>query len=317
MIKRRSVRIKVLQALYGFEHSDALPLSHFIKQLEERIRSVSDLYYFNLAVIQHLARLVEQDADNRKTKFLKTDEDTSFNTKLTSNTFIKLLDHSDDFNRAVSEADILDQLDDALFAKWYTKLQGSADYKAYLKDDREFDVQSDLKLIRNIYDEIFLEDEDYHNYVEDLWNNWIDDADIVTANVRQTIEKSKSVLKLSTDREQYQAKTDELVAFATELLEHGVRDKDYHISLISSKLNNWDIDRLASTDILILRLALSELLNFPLIPTKVSINEYIDIAKEYSTPKSKDFVNGILDNLTKELIDKEIIVKEGRGLKES
>ena len=84
-----------------------------------------------------------------------------------------------------------------------------------------------------------------------------------------------------------------------------------------SKLKNWDIDRLASTDVLILRMALAELTEFSSIPTKVTINEYIDIAKEYSTPKSKDFINGILDNLTKELQEKGIILKEGRGLKES
>jgi N utilization substance protein B len=119
------------------------------------------------------------------------------------------------------------------------------------------------------------------------------------------------------NKSSYEEKLKELVTYADELLELTVNNKTKHMELIASKLKNWDVQRLASTDIYIIRMALVELLYFPLIPTKVTINEYIDIAKEYSTPKSKEFINGILDNLSKELSDKGLIIKEGRGLKDS
>jgi N utilization substance protein B len=317
MIKRRSVRIKVLQAAYGFEHGDGLPLDHYMKDLRLRIRSVRDIFCYNLLVIQSLAEAVEHDADNRASKHLQTEEDLRFNTKFLGNTFIQYLASDAEYNEIVKQSGLRDLLDDALTSNWYNDLREYDAYKHYLSSSREFDPVTDLELIRQIYRNILLTNEDFHLHIQDLFSNWIDDAEFISTSVLQCLDKSKNKLSLPFQKESYNAKMDELIEFGCDLLRHTVNGKEQQLELISTKLQNWDIERLASTDIIILRMALAELINFPSIPTKVTINEYIDIAREYSTPRSKDFVNGILDNLTKELKDKGVIHKEGRGLKES
>ena len=317
MIKRRSVRIKVLQAAYGFEHSDDLPLKNFIKTLTERILSVKDIYVYNLLIIQALSEAVEKDANTRATKHLRTEADQTFSTKFLGNTFIQLLNANTAYNEIVERSKLRDLIDDVLLGNWYNDLITSEPYQNYLTSDVEFDPANDLEFIRYIYKELLLTNEDYHTHLQDLFSNWIDDAGFISSSVMQTLDKSKNKLSLPFEKESYYPKMAELTEFGSDLLKHTINGKEQQLERIATKLNNWDIERLASTDILILRMALAELINFPSIPTKVTINEYIDIAKEYSTPKSKDFVNGILDNLTKELKEKGIILKEGRGLKES
>ncbi len=317
MIKRRSVRIKVFQAIYGFEHSNDRPLQDFSHQLKESIESVKPIYLHNLLIIKCIGESVENEFNTINEKHIKSEDDKQFNTKLLSNTFIKFLMNDEVFNDAISHYNLIEKIDDTLVQNLYNNLKKSEVYRAYLTSNEDFNVKEDLSLVKHLYQEIILQNEDFHSHIQDNWSNWIDDASLLSMSVTSTIEKSKNRLILVSSKESLADKLKELVSFGYDLLMQAVNNKVSHMDMISSKLKNWDIERLASTDIYIIRLALSELMYFPSIPTKVTINEYIDIAKEYSTPKSKDFVNGILDNLTRELKDKGLIIKEGRGLKES
>lgn len=317
MIKRRSVRIKVLQAIYGFEHSDGLPLSHHIKTLKERIHSVTAIYHYNFYLLRRFADCVQQEAETRSGKFIRTADDLTFSTKLSSNVLVKFMETSETLLDAARRHKFDELTDDTLVLKWYREMRENETYQAYLHSGKDFDVEEDIAIVRFLYRDFLLEKEEFHQYMEELWCNWIDDAGYISDGVLQTLDKSRGKLALVTDKEKYAEKLAELEEFGIELLEQTVRGKDRQLGLISTKLKNWDIERLAATDILILRMAIAELTGFPSIPTKVTINEYIDIAREYSTPKSKEFINGILDNLTRELKEKGLIIKEGRGLKES
>ncbi|MCP4124517.1 MAG: transcription antitermination factor NusB [Bacteroidetes bacterium] len=317
MIKRRSVRIKVFQAVYGFEHGDGQPLKQFSNTLKERIRSVTTIYLYNFHIIHAFAGMVQHEADNIAGKHIKTSEDKAFNTKLLSNVLIQLLENNETYKEAVETHEFEELIDEALLQNWYRDFKESDEYNKYLESSANFDSKEDLALIRFLFKDFLLEREDFHEHMDELWSNWIDDAGFISTSLLQSLEKSKNKLSLACEKENYNAKIKELEDFGDNLLRSTINDKEQQIKLVESKLKNWDIERLASTDVLILRMAIAELTNFPSIPTKVTINEYIDIAKEYSTPKSKEFINGILDNLTKELKEKGIILKEGRGLKES
>lgn len=317
MIKRRSVRIKVLQAIYGFEHSDGLPLSHHIKTLKERINSVTAIYHYNFYLLRRFADCVLQEAETRSGKYIRTADDLAFNTKLSSNVLMKLMESSETLRDAANRYKFDELTDETLVLKWYREFRESRTYQDYLNSGKNFDMEEDGAIIRFLYRDFLLENEEFHQYMEELWCNWIDDAGYISGSVLQTLEKSRGSLALVTDKEKYAGKIKELEEFGIELLEQTVRGKEHQLGLIATKLKNWDIERLAATDIIILRMAIAELTGFPSIPTKVTINEYIDIAREYSTPKSKEFINGILDNLTRELKEKGLIIKEGRGLKES
>jgi N utilization substance protein B len=317
MIKRRSIRIKVFQALYGYEHSNGEPFNNFSKQMKIRIFSIKEIYLFNLLMIQSIADALENEVDLIANKHIKKDADKDFNDHFLSNVFIKYLQHDETYKSLVTHYKLMEKLDDVFIQKLYRTFKESAEYITYIEQNDLLNVKEDLAIVKFLYKNIFLQSEDYHSYMQDIWSNWIDDAAFISNSVISTIEKSKSKLSLSITKPSFEEKLKELVTYADELLEITVNNKVKHMELIASKLKNWDVQRLASTDIYIIRMALAELLYFPLIPTKVTINEYIDIAKEYSTPKSKEFINGILDNLSKELMDKGLIIKEGRGLQES
>lgn len=317
MIKRRSIRIKVFQALYGYEHSEGEPVNNFSKQLKDRIYSIKDIYLFHLLMIQSIAEALEAEANMIANKHIKNEEDKNFNEKFTSNIFIKYLLHDENFQEQISKLKLKNKLDDILIQKFYKELKESEEYKTYIASDEVFNAKEDLALIKFIFKKILLQSDDYHDYIQDIWSNWIDDAPLISSSLVSTFEKSKSKLTMTINKASFDDKIKELVTYGDELLEQTINNKENHMELIATRLKNWDVKRLPSTDIYIIRMALSELLYFPSIPTKVTINEYIDIAKEYSTPKSKEFINGILDNLTKDLKAKGLIIKEGRGLKES
>ena len=159
------------------------------------------------------------------------------------------------------------------------------------------------------------DNEDFENHIENLFPVWYDDKEIICFAVRESIH---SICKQSFRfHDKFKAKLDDALEFAIELLLKSIEHSEEYRGMITPKLQNWDIERIAVMDLLLMRLALTEILNFPTIPVKVSMNEYIDISKNYSTPRSREFINGVLDKITKELKAGGKIYKEGPGLKEN
>ena len=238
-----------------------------------------------------MAQYAEKDAGKRASKYLPTDDDLNVSTKIAGNEFLWKILNNETFVEKIKDKEISRYLDEEQVKRIYKKFSATPEYKEYTST-RERNYKSELAIIKFIWDEQFYEDESAMEYFADELPGWEDDMDMVKILMDNFFKSSSKVnfLKLiSAEKNEY----------AHSLL-HTTIDKDtYCIELIQPKLVNWDSERVALIDLLLLRMGVSEMLFFPTIPTKVTINEYIEIAKLYSTPQSGQFVNGVLDNILK------------------
>lgn len=316
MISRRSVRVKVMQAVYGYERSeDALPAT-FRKSLQSNIHSVKDLYIYLLYAIREVANEVDTVSRIKASKFLPTEEDKNYSTKILSNVLVQSLNLDEDFQKELKKTGLANQLEDTVKSHLYRLMIETPEYKAYISSDAEFDTEQDKKIIEHIFNNIMLADEMFLEHVEEVFPSWEDDAEFVVGAVREVIKKSKDAVKLHVDKNSVKGKLLELSEFADKLFEKVLQSKETLTEEIEPYLRNWEMDRIAVVDLIMIRMALTEFTDFPTIPLKVTMNEYIDIAKDYSSPKSKDFVNGVLDRMMKDMTKSGLIVKTGRGLNE-
>lgn len=303
-----------MQYLYAFETTQQLPASHFINHLEKSILSVKDQYLYILLTIREVANFVEKDAKIKASKHIKNDSDKNFNTKLLSNVIIQYLNNDIEFELEIKNAKTASLLDEDDIRRLYKIFTETKEYNEYLNNGTEFNVEEDKAIVSFLLNNIIIEDEIFATNIEELFTNWQDDAEYVVEAVQEVIQKSKNELKLHLEKGNLKDKFKELTQFGIDLFNETVNHKKEHQQLIEPKLKNWEADRLAVIDVILIRMAVSEFLYFPSIPVKVTINEYLDIAKEYSTPKSKDFINGVLDSLMRDMKKNEQIQKTGRGL---
>ncbi len=231
-----------------------------------------------------------------------------------SNTIVQFLNNNKEFEIEIKKGNIISFLDEDSIRQLYKKLVETEEYENYLANGTEFNGEEDRAIITFLLDYIILEDDIFINNTEELFTNWMDDAEFVIEAVHEVIQKSKNELKLHLEKASIKDKFKELTQFGIDLFNETISNKKEHHKLIEPKLKNWETDRLAVIDVILIRMALSEFLYFPSIPVKVSINEYLDIAKEYSTPKSKDFINGVLDSLMRDMKSNDQFNKTGRGL---
>ncbi len=303
-----------MQYIYAYETTASAPASQFQNFLEKSILSVKDQYLYLLLCIREIANFVETDAKIKAGKHLKNDKDKNFSTKLLSNVLVQYLNNDKEFNIELKNASIASLLDDDNIRQLYKKLTESEAYVEYLTNGTEFNVEADKSIITFLLNNLILEDENFTTNMEELFTNWMDDAEFVVEAVHEVIQKSKNELKLHLEKGNLKDKFKELTQFGIDLFNETINNKKAHYKLIEPKLKNWETDRLAIIDVILIRMAVSEFLYFPSIPVKVTINEYLDIAKEYSTPKSKDFINGVLDSLMRDMKTKDQLNKTGRGL---
>ncbi|MBK6275468.1 MAG: transcription antitermination factor NusB [Chitinophagales bacterium] len=314
MITRRSVRIKAMQYIYACETANSADIKHFEQNLQKSIFSVKDQYLYLLLFIREIANFAEKDAQIKSSKHLKSNDDKLVNTKLLSNFLIQFLNNDAPFLKEIKALNILSLIDEEDVRRLYKKMLDAPQYQHYLNNGKEFDIDEDRKIVLFMLNELLFEDDTFIDHSDEIFINWNDDAEFVVEAVTDIIQKSKHELKLHLNRQHLKEKMAELSQFGIDLFRETVEHKKENYKLIEPRLKNWDSDRLATVDIILMRMALSEFLYFPSIPIKVTINEYLDIAKEYSTPKSKDFINGVLDALMKDLKDKNLLNKIGRGL---
>ena len=303
-----------MQYIYAYETTASAPASQFQNFLEKSILSVKEQYLYLLLSIREVANFVETDAKIKAGKHIKNEKDKNFNTKLLSNVIIQYLNNDKEFELEVKNAGVASLLDDDNIRQLYKKMTASKEYNEYLNNGLEFNMEEDRAIVTFLLDNILLEDENFSTNMDELFTNWMDDAEFVVEAVHEVIEKSKNQLKLHLEKGNLKDKFKELTQFGIDLFNETISNKKEHYKIIEPKLKNWETDRLAIIDVILIRMAVSEFLYFPSIPVKVTINEYLDIAKEYSTPKSKDFINGVLDSLMREMKTNDQLNKTGRGL---
>lgn len=292
-----------MQTLYSIESMNnetkpGEPLKILQKNLEHSRQLFTYLVYF----ITEVARYAEADAAHKAHKHLPTEKDLNINTKIAGNELVWNVVSEPSFKKAIRDCHVEQILDTELVKKIYQSLTQSEEYKTYISLQAR-DKKSEKKILEFIFGILMLPNEDFIAHIEEHFIHWDDDADMMVTLMDNFFQKP-SAFNFS------EMLSKEKMGFATELLNSVIEKKDYTLEIIKPKLKNWDAERIAALDMIVMQMGVCELLFFETIPPKVTINEYIDLAKEYSTPQSGHFVNGILDNIHKELLSQNKIHKK-------
>lgn len=305
MLSRRNIRIKVMQVLYSMNRDTGLDINEALRQYWSSVNRSFELYIFNLWYLIRVADFAKEDQANKRSKHLPTADDLNFEAKLGENEMVRSLAENKGLLAEIKKYQISEKIDTDIVRRLYTEFARSPEYKAYLQGEEDH-VQALLNLFKYMMNSELFED-----LVEDFYPTWIDDQSLIVGSIKKTL---KALPAEGNFLDEYRP-TDETTKEFGEVLLRCVCDKDQDwLALIEPTLKNWDVERVAIIDMILLKMALCELTTFPTIPTKVTINEFVEISKLYSTDKSKDFINGVLDRLMKQMQQDGLIKKEGRGL---
>jgi N utilization substance protein B len=313
MLNRRHLRVKVLQALYAYQLSENKLVKSFEKSLLESVDQVNEMYIWLLSLLVEVADYSILDAEERANKFLPSESDLNASTKLNQNKFIVALRENSEFVAASKKYKISWSFDPEIARTVFSSLKDSAEYKDYVQQT-DLTVRAEKDIIKHIFKKIILKTPSIEQVFEERFINWSVDKEVLQALISKTFKNFTSENPTENKLAQLTPNWMEDRAFIIELLNKTIAfDEDWQ-ELISKRTKNWEADRIALMDILLMKMALTELTQFPSIPVKVTINEYIDLSKEFSTPKSNSFINGILDKISADLKSAGKIRKFGRGL---
>jgi N utilization substance protein B len=309
MLNRRHIRTKVMQSIFEMQHTKSEDLSKAYTKLNDSATNMYDLYllqYQLFTVILQKARKLNTAAQS---SYLQENKSTNIN-RLVNNVCLNHIASSQELALLIEQRDLNNwELDDEYASLFLKEILASDFYNAYLKIDSSF--EKDKELIVTIFKKIIAPNEKLYSYYEDTCISWVDDLPLVNTKILKELKKTKvsQQMKLAKLYKDEDDKT-----FGKELLTKVVLNQEELSTYINDKTPKWDADRIANMDAILMKMAICEFLKFTSIPVKVTINEYLEIAKEYSTSKSSTFINGILDSLVKDFNKEQKLQKIGRGL---
>jgi len=313
MLNRRHLRIKVLQILYAFFQSKEIDVVKAQNELLLSVERMYDLYLYLLLTIPELKRAAEVNNENRKNKLRPNESDLMPNLKWVENSLVLKIEESKELNKVSSARKVnwLGAENQEIFRKMFLQVKDSETYFEFMENGLK-DFEEDKKFALALFKNEIINSEFLHNYIEDKSIYWLDDIDLCCSMALKTLktaapDKEISILSL------YKEDDDEK-EFILNLCRNTIEMDVENEKLIEILAVNWEVDRIAKMDVLLLKMALVELQTCSNIPTKVTMNEYIEISKFYSTPKSNLFINGILDKAISQLTKEKKIKKSGRGL---
>ena len=313
MLNRRHLRIKVLQILYAFFQSKEIDVVKAQNELLLSVERMYDLYLYLLLTIPELKRAAEVNNENRKNKLRPNESDLMPNLKWVENSLVLKIEESKDLNKVSSARKVnwLGAENQEIFRKMFLQVKDSETYFEFMENGLK-DFEEDKKFALALFKNEIINSEFLHNYIEDKSIYWLDDIDLCCSMALKTLktaapDKEISILSL------YKEDDDEK-EFILNLCRNTIEMDIENEKLIETLAVNWEVDRIAKMDVLLLKMALVELQTCSNIPIKVTMNEYIEISKFYSTPKSNLFINGILDKAISQLTKEKKIKKIGRGL---
>ena len=312
MISRRLLRIKALTALYAFNRREDDDLARAEKELIFSIGKTYDLYHYLLLLLIDIADIASEKIEQALQKNIPTPEDLNPNRRFIDNIVISQLRNNTALNKHINSSKMSWVNYSHIPRLLYSKMIEWEVYLDYMKSDNS-NFQSDKKFITRFYNEFICVSEDLLASLEEQSIYWNDDMGFVIVMIEKTIKKLKSDSEEDTPLMPL-FKNDEDKEFVKILFRKAIINSKKSSELIDSNTTNWEVDRIALMDILVMQLAVTEVIEFPEIPVKVTLNEYIEMAKYYCTSKSSTFVNGILDNIIKDIREKGLINKSGRGL---
>ena len=315
MLNRRHIRLKTMQYLYAAEISDFEDTKQHYKNLSNSIHSIHDLYLLNISLLIEIFKKAVNKYKISNESISGNISNIYSNEKFSKNQFLKQIFSNSKILELISSKDFINWDIDYKFVNLiYDKIIHSDLYSTYLGCEIK-SYKIDLKFVQDIFKEIIVADEKFQSFVEEKNIYWMDDYPLVntlllklfkslTANNLEKLFYFKLFSNISDKK------------YFNELANLSLKNFESNNQLINKYITNWDLDRLAKIDLVIINLAITELVNFKEIPIKVSLNEYIEISKDYSTEKSSLFINGILDKIVKDLVKNNSLIKEGRGLRE-
>jgi len=308
MINRTIIRIKVLQIVYACYQKNSKDLALAENELMFGIQKSYDLYHYLLLLIKLITDFEQKRLDKQKNRLLASEAERNPNMRLADNRLAEQLNHNQQLQKFAREKGTFWNDEDFHFVRLtLNKILQSDIYRDYLESDDTY--ESDKNFWISIFKNLILIDDELCEVLEDQSVYWNDDLDVIGAFALKTIKR------LTPDTPADQAlfpmfKDSEDKDFAIRLLHCSLLEEEESNLRIKNQINNWDIERLAQIDLYIIQIALAEIRNFPTIPISVTLNEYIDLARYYSTPKSPVFINGILDAIVKELKNEKLLFKD-------
>jgi N utilization substance protein B len=312
MLTRRHIRAKVMQSLYAFHQGSKESMQAEEKFLKKSTEDMYHLFLLNLELLVSVRNQAEEYYNIVKKKFLATEEEKNPNKKFINNLLLKRIAQSNALSELIESKKLNHWSKDDEYPKliWNKILESNlyADYifteSTSFKEDKEFIIA--------VFKEIIAPNEDLYDYYEDHNLTWIDDFPIVNTTFLKYLQKQNEDDEVIKIPRLYKNTEDE--NFARELFTKTLLADRELSEITRNKTPNWDQDRIAEVDSILMKMALCEFMKFPSIPVRVTINEYLELAKEYSTPKSSTFINGVLDTVSKEFQTEGKINKVGRGL---
>lgn len=318
MLNRRILRIKAFKVLYSSVLSNDMTLAHAESQLDVSCEATRDLYIYMLGIVSPLTAVARERLEAAKAKFNPTDEELNPNMKFVDNALAKLLDQDPDFTKIFAKKKFSWQQYDLFLKKVMTSI-ASKEYFAEYMASQEHSLAEDCKLFTRIFEEEFVDSEELEKILEDKSLYWNDD---LAYSLTWCCKTLKSLAK----GERWQLpplyQSDMMVGegvesdklFARRLLQASFAGFDRYSAMVAESVTGWEKERLFSTDVVLIAMGAAEAVTFPTIPVKVTINEYVEISKFYGTPKSRSFVNGLLDRIVQSLANDGKVNKTGKGL---
>jgi N utilization substance protein B len=318
MLNRRQLRIKALQSIYAHFQSDSDDLVGTEKVLLKNINELYNLYIYQLSFLSEIIRFAESSLEASKNKYIPSADDLNPNTKFVDNAFIKALNTNKDFQRLEAAQKLNWKDAQEIVRKVVHDFRSSKEYVTYMQSENmTFKEDKDIliKLIRNhlIHNDVL------RSYFEEIHSMWSEDYYMGLALVIKTLHDTKAswndedplpeLFKIDA-----KTKKNEDRKFLIDLVRTTILNKEKYDEIIVGKLHNWEFDRIAVMDLILLRMGMTEVFEMPSIPLKVTLNESIELAKHFSSPRSSVFINGLLDRTIAEGLKNKTIVKTGRGL---
>ena len=299
MINRVLLRIKIIQILYSFYKGDGQSATLAERELFHSIEKTYELYFHLLQFSVEITHYAAIKIDSRKNKLRPTEEDLNPNTRFIDNRFVAQLEKNRCLQDFLNEHKTSWANNQDAIKNIYELVIASDVYKEYMEAETS-DYAADKDIWRKIYKKIILQNEEFSDSIEDQSIYWTDDLEIVISFIIKTIKRFDAENDVNQELLPM-FKDDEDAEFASRLIKNTLENETIYRRMIDQHTQNWELDRIAFMDIIIMQAALAEIMTFPTIPVSVTLNEYIEISKSFSTDKSATFINGVLDNIVKEL----------------
>ena len=313
MLTRRHIRIKVMQSVYSFKVGEGKMLDDEIAFFKDSIAKSYDLYFLMFSLLKSIKQYVDDQLVTYNAHKILKDKKYLKLKRLSDNRFLEFINQHKVLNKYLKNKKFISWDLEFIFTKdLVEEIISNEAFKVYL-DNKNPSEKDDLEWLIKSFKNIIASSPYLYNYLEDNNLTWVDDLPVVNTFILKTLKKLRTNNLESLKFPKIDESFDD-IEFGIQLLKKSILEEEKLLKELEGKTPNWGAERIAQMDKVILKIAIAEILHFPEIPTKVTINEYLEISKDYSTPNSNNFINGVLDKLVREFVDEKRMIKQGRGL---